>query len=362
MHHGRDSSSSVNAPFLRSNRANEGPCSCKRDEIKDRSALECTSITSIHVSTALRLGPPILVRFCIIDCAPGLEYDLPMSYPEVRRPAVAGRFYSSNPEVLSRDLKGYTGTPSPSPGGPVNADIFVNALGCVVPHAGYIYSGHVAGAVYRRLPPRPCYIILGPNHFGRGAPLAIVSSGSWLTPLGEARIDSTMAHDLSESCHLISEDRVAHAGEHSLEVHLPFLQHTVGSFQFVPIAVGLGGYAALESLGGGIVKAVKRAQASVRPVMIIASSDMNHYEADAVTRLKDGKAIEAILALDPKGLYDVIRSEDISMCGYGPTVAMLTAARELGACRAELVKYATSAETSGDFDTVVGYAGIVIAS
>ncbi len=299
-------------------------------------------------------------RICTIDSAPGLEYDLAMPSPEVRRPAVAGRFYPSNPEALSRDLKEYTGTRLPSPGGSEKSEIFANAFGCVVPHAGYTYSGHVAGAVYRRLPPRSRYIILGPNHFGRGAPLAIMSSGSWLTPLGEAHIDSALAHDLTEFCHLISEDRVAHAGEHSLEVHLPFLQHTVGSFSFVPIAVGLGGYAALESLGKGIAKAAKRAQASAGPVMIIASSDMNHYEADDVTRLKDRKAIDAILALDPKGLYDVIRSADISMCGYGPTVAMLTAAREMGACRAELVKYATSAETSGDFEAVVGYAGIVV--
>lgn len=283
-----------------------------------------------------------------------------MSSSEVRRPAVAGRFYPSNPEALSRDLEEYTGVAAPS-ASRASEDAFAHALACIVPHAGYIYSGHVAGAVYRRLPVRSSYLILGPNHFGRGAPLALMSHGAWLTPLGEVPIDSALARELAESCHLIADDPVAHTSEHSIEVQIPFLQHTVGSFSFVPIAVGLGGYATLEALGRGVARAAKRAaSASSGPVMIVASSDMNHYEPDDITRLKDRKAIEPILALDPKGLYEVIRREDISMCGYGPAVAMLTAVKELGARRAELVKYATSAETSGDFNTVVGYAGIVV--
>ena len=277
-----------------------------------------------------------------------------MQAPEVRHPAVAGRFYPSNPQTLTRDIDEYVGREA-DPGGASHA--LPDAIACLVPHAGYIYSGHVAAAVYRRLPARPSYIILAPNHFGRGAPLAIMSEGAWLTPLGAAPISTPLARSLSQACHLLTEDSNAHAGEHSLEVQLPFLQHLVKQFSFVPVSIGTSGYAALESLGRGVAEAVRQ---SPEPVLIIASSDMNHYEPDDVTRVKDRKAVDPILALDPRGLYDVVRREDISMCGFGPAVAMLIAAREIGAQRAELVKYATSADTSGDRSTVVGYAGIVV--
>jgi AmmeMemoRadiSam system protein B len=232
-----------------------------------------------------------------------------------------------------------------------------SAIGCVVPHAGYMYSGPVAGAVFQRLPARATYIILCPNHTGRGVPLAIMSKGEWLTPLGAVAIDSALAATLRQSCHLLMEDAKAHEDEHSIEVQLPFLQRVVGAFSFVPIAIGVSRYAALDALGHGLAHALKT---SAGPVLIIASSDMNHYEPDDVTRIKDRKAIDQILALDPAGLYDVVRKEDISMCGYGPAVAMLTAAKDLGATRAELVRYATSADSSGDRSAVVGYAGLVI--
>jgi hypothetical protein len=264
---------------------------------------------------------------------------------------VAGRFYPAKPEALTRQLDKFLG-PEPETSEKAEA-----ALGCVVPHAGYMYSGGVAGAVYRKLPARSAYVILCPNHTGRGAPLAMMSTGEWLTPLGTVPVDSALAQALRQSCHLLMEDAEAHEDEHSLEVQLPFLQRTVGKFAFAPIAIGVGGYAALESLGHGIAQAIKRA---AQAVMIIASSDMNHYEPDNITRAKDHKAIDKILALDPAGLYEVLRREDISMCGYGPAIAMLTAAKDLGAQRAELVKYATSADASGDRSAVVGYAGIIV--
>ena len=269
----------------------------------------------------------------------------------VRHPAVAGRFYPGRPEALLRDLEKYLG-PEPESAEKVEA-----ALGCVVPHAGYMYSGHVAGAVYRRLPRRATYVILCPNHTGRGAPLAMMSGGSWLTPLGAVAINSALAKAVRHGCHLVTDDAQAHQEEHSLEVQLPFLQRAFKDFSFVPIAIGVGGYASLESLGHGLVQAARQAK---EPFMVIASSDMNHYEPDGITRIKDRKAIDRILALDPAGLYQVIRKEDISMCGYGPTIAMLTFAREMGGTRAELVKYATSADTSGDKSAVVGYAGIIV--
>jgi len=274
-----------------------------------------------------------------------------MQYPSVRQPAVAGRFYPGRAETLSRDLEKYLAPP------PEAAEIVASALGCLVPHAGYMYSGHVAGAVYRRLPARTSYVILCPNHSGRGAPLAMMSSGSWLTPLGQVPIESALAREVHASCHLVTDDAAAHADEHSLEVQLPFLQRTVKEFTFVPIAIGATRYAGLESLGRGLAQAARRVQ---QPFLVIASSDMNHYEPDSITRVKDGKAIEKILALDPEGLYDVLQREDISMCGYGPAIAMLTFAKEMGARQAELVKYATSADTSGDRSAVVGYAGIIV--
>jgi len=223
-----------------------------------------------------------------------------------------------------------------------------------------LYVFGVCGwAVFARLPRRSTYIILCPNHTGRGAPLAIISGGEWLTPLGRVPVNSALAHLLRQSCHLLMEDAEAHEDEHSLEVQLPFLQRSVGEFNFVPIAIGFGGYSGLETLGHSIAQVVKPAPGTS---LIISSSDMNHYEPDALTREKDRKAIDKILALDPQGLYEVLRREDISMCGYGPTIAMLTAAKDLGAQHAQLVKYATSADTTGDRDAVVGYAGIIVST
>ncbi len=274
-----------------------------------------------------------------------------MPPPSIREPAVAGRFYPAQPETLTRQLDEFLGAQTPVVPPPQEG------LGCVVPHAGYMYSGHVAGAVYRQLPSRPSYIILCPNHTGRGASMAIMSKGEWLTPLGTVQVDTLLAQTLRRVCHLLEEDTKAHEDEHSLEVQLPFLQRHVGNFTFVPIAIGVGGYSTLETLGRAIARALKQHHA---PALIIASSDMNHFEPDNVTRVKDHKAIERILALDAAGLYEVLRREDITMCGYGPAIAMLTAAKDLGAQRAQLVKYATSADTSGDRSAVVGYAGIIV--
>lgn len=265
----------------------------------------------------------------------------------VRHPAVAGRFYPAQPEVLLRDLRSYF-----APTGEK-----IEAAGCVVPHAGYMYSGHVAGAVYARLVLPERFIILCPNHTGRGRPLAIMSEGAWDTPLGQTEIDHELAMDLRDAFPELSEDASAHRAEHALEVQLPFLQALRQKFKFVPIAVGMGSYEPLAELGEAIAGVIA---AQDGKVLIIASSDMNHYESDAITRIKDSKAIEPILMLDPRGLFNAVVKEDISMCGYGPAVAMLTAARRLGAKSAELVKYATSGDITGDRDAVVGYAGVIV--
>jgi AmmeMemoRadiSam system protein B len=220
-----------------------------------------------------------------------------------------------------------------------------------------MYSGHVAGAVYARLELPKRYIILCPNHTGVGEPLAIMSEGSWHTPLGNVAIDTPLAKALMSRFPLLSEDEIAHRAEHALEVQLPFLQELAGDFKFVPITVGTGRFDALSALGITLAEIIKQ---EAERVLIVASSDMNHYEPDAPTRVKDRKAIDKVLALDPKGLFDTIVKEDISMCGFGPTVAMLTAANRLGAKSAQLIKYATSGDVSGDLDQVVGYAGIAV--
>lgn len=265
----------------------------------------------------------------------------------VRPPAVAGQFYPARADVLLHDVRGYTSvTAEPR-----------RALGCVVPHAGYVYSGHVAGAVYAALDLPKRFIILCPNHTGAGAPLAIMSSGSWNTPLGDAHIDHKLAEELKAAFPMLTEDDEAHRTEHALEVQLPFLQAQVKDFVFVPITVGVGQLNILQGLGHAIAEVISSSQ---ERILVVASSDMNHYESDTVTRVKDRKAINQILALHPEGLHETVKRENISMCGYGPTVAMLTAAKDEGAQRAELIKYATSGDVSGDKDWVVGYAGIIV--
>lgn len=265
----------------------------------------------------------------------------------VRHAAVAGRFYPADRNALLSDVESYL-APVPQP---------VPAIGCIVPHAGYMYSGHVAGAVFSKLKPTSRYIVMCPNHTGHGRPMAIMSEGYWQTPLGNVSIDSELAETLKERCPLLSEDAEAHRYEHAAEVELPFLQAVRPSFTFVPIALGTRHFENLQALGEAIGEV---AAAQAEPVLIVASSDMNHYESDPVTRVKDQKAIESILQLDAKGLYDVVMKEDISMCGFGPATAMLTAARKLGGRSAELVRYATSGDVSGDRNMVVGYAGIIV--
>jgi AmmeMemoRadiSam system protein B len=216
----------------------------------------------------------------------------------------------------------------------------------------------VAGAVYARLELPRRFILIGPRHYPRGAAQAILSEGAWQTPLGRAEVDAALAAELKRACPALAEDAAAHATEHALEVQLPFLQVLAGEFSFVPIALGTVHYPSLEALGEALAEVIARQK---EPVLIIASSDMNHYESDEITRRKDGLTIDRILALDPNGLYETVRHESVSMCGYGPAVSTLSAARRLGARRADLVRYATSGDITGDRDEVVGYAGIIVA-
>jgi MEMO1 family protein len=283
----------------------------------------------------------------------------------LRTPVVAGRFYPGHADELLRDIREYSfpGTTSVESGR-------ITAIGCVAPHAGYIYSGGVAGAVYSRLEiPRHC-VILCPNHTGKGRPLAVMAETTWQTPLGEVAADMDMSARLLRRFPALQEDSAAHRGEHAIEVQLPFLQTRQRELKIVPIAVGTSDFDVLRGLGEALADVIgDRLQESQEEgheddsgskVLIIASSDMNHYESDAVTRIKDRRAIERVLAMDARGLWEVVLNEDISMCGFGPTVVMLTAAKVLGATSSTLVKYATSGEVSGDYESVVGYAGIIV--
>lgn len=265
----------------------------------------------------------------------------------LRQPAVAGRFYPSDPAQLSGLIREFTSVPGA---------VAKRVKACLMPHAGYVYSGPVSGEVFANalIPQR--VIVLGVRHRPPGAPLAILSEGAWRTPLGDARIDQKLAERLKAACPLLLEDDVAHSQEHSLEVQIPFLQVLQPGFTFVPIALGSGNFDILVKVGEGLGQVLA---AEKEEVLLLATSDLNHYEDDATTRVKDGKAIDQLLKMDARGLYDTCRREEISMCGLGPAVAMLTALHVIQAKGAGLIRYATSGEHSGDLDAVVGYAGMI---
>jgi AmmeMemoRadiSam system protein B len=266
----------------------------------------------------------------------------------LRLPAVAGQFYPDNPQELSALVEQYTRE--------ARTQEKVKVRACLVPHAGYMYSGGVAGAVFSRILLPKKIVLLGVRHHARGEALAILSEGAWRTPLGDVPVETSLAAQLRKECPALREDSVAHSREHSLEVELPFLQVLDPGFSFVPIAVGTLRFEELAETGEGIARVLKENR---EEILVVTSSDMNHYEDDETTRRKDRKAMDRMLTMDASGLYEVCRDEDISMCGLGPAVTMLTAMTRLGVGGAELVRYATSGDVSGDRDSVVGYAGMI---
>jgi len=265
----------------------------------------------------------------------------------LRLPAVAGQFYPANPQELVNLVRQFTQNT------PANK---TRVKACLVPHAGYVYSGHVSGAVLARIELPRKILILGVRHFPRGESAAILSEGAWRTPLGNAQIAHQLAQELKQECSLLREDALAHAQEHSLEVQLPFLQVLAPDFQFAPVALGTIRFEELQSIGEAIARVLRNSQ---EEILLLTTSDLNHFEDEMTTRKKDAKAIAQLEALNPRGLYDVCRTDSISMCGLGPAVAMLIALRTLGATRGETVEHATSAAVSGDHRRVVGYAGMI---
>ncbi|RJQ48250.1 MAG: AmmeMemoRadiSam system protein B [Nitrospiraceae bacterium] len=264
-----------------------------------------------------------------------------------RKPAVAGQFYPSSPAKLNEQVKGYTQEHA----------VKKHAIGIVSPHAGLMYSGAVAGAVFSKIRFPHTFILIGPNHTGMGSPVSVFTSGSWQMPTGELQINEDIALRITENCEVAEADALAHMMEHSLEVQLPFILYHSSEVRIVPIIIMSESLEVCRSVGRSIAHAAKSSSVSVT---IAASSDMSHYVTDSIAHSKDQKAIDKVLALDPEGLYDTVKKEGISMCGFMPVTTMLFAAKELGAKKAELVKYMTSGEVSGDHDSVVGYAGMVI--
>ncbi len=270
----------------------------------------------------------------------------------IRDPVVAGQFYPFSKETLWEELEKLI---------PKKVEKR-EVLGAVSPHAGYPYSGKVAALTLSKIKSADTFVILGPNHSGWGEDFAMVKEGVWKTPLGEIKIDSILAKEILINSPLLKEDPLAHEREHSIEVQLPFLQALFKDFQLVPIAVkhylpdeNFLNYC--QEVGEGMAKAIKKLK---EKVVIIASSDLTHYEPQEIAKKKDKHALDAILELNPEKLFQEIKNQNISACGYAPIAIMLTCCKKLGAKNSELVSYMTSGDTTGDFSQVVGYGGVII--
>ncbi len=264
-----------------------------------------------------------------------------------RNPIVAGQFYPGTPAALRDEIKRLIRPNAPKE----------DVIGVISPHAGYLYSGGTAGATFSRIQFKDTCVILGPNHTGRGVPFSIMTEGKWNTPLGDVDINSPLGTQIRENSVHLREDAAAHLFEHSIEVQVPFLQYFKSDVQIVPIVLAPAEKNVYQEIGKAIADAIKVAQTEV---LIVASSDMTHYESQESAQRKDSAAIKAILDLDEDGLLRRIDDLRISMCGYGPVVTLIAAAKELGASSAELVEYHTSGDVTGDRRSVVGYAGILI--
>ncbi len=277
---------------------------------------------------------------------------------KIRHPAVAGSWYAGTPNSLRNQIKelfthrlGPGSLPKAAKEGPRNI------VGLVVPHAGYMASGPVAAHAYHRLAQdgKPDIIVIfGPNHTGRGSALSIMNAGVWRTPLGDVEVDTETAEQILQRSNIIDLDEMAHVYEHSIELQLPFLQYLYGSeFKFVPVCFMMQDLQSSREVGKAVTEALKGKNA-----LVIASSDMTHYEPQERAEKKDKMAIDAVLNMDEEQYYNTVEAYAISTCGYGPTIAAITAAKELGANKAQLICYKTSGEVLGDRSAVVGYAAI----
>jgi hypothetical protein len=267
----------------------------------------------------------------------------------LRAPAVAGSFYEASPQALERTVQALLHADprlAPRP-----------AIGLMAPHAAFQYSGRIAGRAYAQVEVPDVVVVLAPNHTGLGLPAAVGTAGEWRIPTGDVPVDRELADRLVRGSSDLAADDLAHAAEHAVEVHLPFLRAMNPDVRIVPICLRTMSYGMCEAIGLALAEAIKP---FAERVLLVASSDMNHHEPARVAARKDRMALERVEELDPRGLYGTVVDHHVSMCGFVPTVAMLVAARKLGARYGEVVAYGTSAEVTGDPSSVVGYAGVLV--
>ncbi len=265
----------------------------------------------------------------------------------IRKPRVAGQFYPAGASGLKKQIESLV-----EKGLKREA-----ALGLVSPHAGYTFSGSVAGACFSRVKLSKTIVVLGPNHTGQGAAFSIMTEGAWQTPLGDVETDTRLAREILANSKCLQEDTLAHLDEHSIEVQLPFLQFFSSEVKIVPMVLSPADFFTYDEIGKAIAKAIK---GTGENSLIVASSDMSHYETQEKAKANDDLAIESILKLDGRQLLERIKEFNITMCGYGPIACMLSAVKELGAKKGRLIKYQTSGDILGDYSSVVGYAGIMV--
>ncbi len=263
----------------------------------------------------------------------------------IREAVVAGVFYDADGDKLKKNISSLCPEKKEQ----------ICARAVIVPHAGYIYSGKVAAETFASVELPDTFIILGPNHTGLGKPISVYPEGSWQTPLGEARIDALLSGDIIKNCKSASKDIMAHAREHSIEVQLPFIQYHKKDFRFAAIALGDPDLLHLKELGIAIAQAIKG-----RDVMLVASTDLTHYEEASEAKVKDDMVLKSIENMDPEQLAKDVHKHGISMCGWMPVYTVMHACMALGSKEAKIIRYMNSGDTSGDYDEVVGYAGAVI--
>jgi len=264
-----------------------------------------------------------------------------------RQPAVAGQFYSSDPIQLRKDLSALIEISNQK----------IKTKGIISPHAGFVYSGSVAGKIYSQIDIPQTVLIIGPNHRGSGESAALYPDGEWLTPLGSVAVNSRLNQLIKQHTPFVQFDTVAHEFEHSLEVQLPFIQYLRPDVTISALCLGHGEYRSLKEVGAGVAAAI---QAYGEDVLVVASSDMTHYESTESARQKDNMALERVLALDPEGLLNVCRSEHITMCGVVPSAVMIVAGKQMGATSAEIIAYSTSGDVTGDNSKVVAYVAVAL--
>lgn len=274
---------------------------------------------------------------------------MPFTDSHDRQPAVAGQFYTTDPEALRAEVLGYLSQAQPK-----NTTHTILAM---APHAGYYYSGIIAGVTLGQAKLAETVLLLGPNHTGLGKPFAVWPDGRWLYPGGSLSIDAELAGLLCATEPLLTPDTLAHQREHSLELMVPFLAALNPDTRIVPVCVS---HPSLDTLLG-VGKAVGRALRDLgRPVSIVVSSDMSHFVHHELAKQQDSQALDPALHLDPVRFFETVRGGNISMCGVLPMTMGIAAARELGASETEITAYATSGQINGEMNRVVGYAGMLV--